>query len=311
MSDIKHLGAHFIERVSNMVVGKGISVGGWNDGLGETHVENMPKDVYSYIWGALPWGAHTMVSEQARRGWNVVLSIPDVFYFDFPYEVDPKERGYNWASRRIDSRNVFNFMPDNLPIHAEFRLDTLGRNFALDDTTQKDDKGVITHQPLPENYQVVGIQGQLWSETVRSEEQAEYMIYPRLLAFAERAWSTPDWHVPYNYQGAKYDSESGVFSDLLKAKRDQQWREFGNTIAQKELGKLDLLGVFYRVPTVGAKVIDNQLHMNSSLPGLPLEFQISGGKWQQYTTPVDISLPVKVRARSANDKRAGRSFIIQ
>jgi len=311
VNDIKHLGAHFIERVSNMVVSKGIAVGGWNDGLGETHVENMPKDIYSYIWGALPWGAHNMVSEQARRGWNVILSIPDVFYFDFPYEVDPKERGYNWASRRIDSRNVFNFMPDNLPIHAEFRVDTSGNHYALDDTLQKNDKGEITHQPLPENYQVVGVQGQLWSETVRSETQAEYMIFPRVLAFAERAWSSPSWHVPYNYQGAKYDKDSGVFNDKLKAQRDAQWQKFGNTIAQKELIKLDRLGVFYRIPTVGAKIIENKLHMNSSLPGLPLEFQQKNEAWQQYTEAVEVSLPVKVRARSANGERAGRSLLLQ
>jgi len=310
VSDIKHLGAHFIERVSNMVISKGIAVGGWNDGLAETHVENMPKEVYSYIWGALPSGAHTMVSEQARRGWNVVLSIPDVFYFDFPYEVDPKERGYNWASRRVDSRNIFNFMPDNLPIHAEFRLDTLGKHYSIDDTVQKNEQGEITHQPLPENYQVAGIQGQLWSETVRSETQAEYMIFPRMIALAERAWSTPNWHVPYNAKGAKYHKDSGVFTDELKAQRDQQWQVFGNSIAQKELPKLDKLGVFYRIPTVGAKVVDQQLYINSSLPGLPLEYRLKGGQWQAYTNPVAVSLPVDVRARNADGTRAGRSFTL-
>lgn len=310
VNDVKHLGAHFIERVSNMVVSKGIAVGGWNDGLGETHVENMPKNVYSYIWGALPSGAHKMVSEQARRNWHVVLSIPDVLYFDFPYEVDPKERGYNWASRRIDSRNVFNFMPDNLPIHAEFRLDTLGRHYEINDTEQRNSQGEVTHKPLPQNFKVDGIQGQLWSETVRSEAQAEYMIFPRLLALAERAWSSASWQVPYNYQGAIYNNESGVFTEALKRQRDIQWRGFSNTVAQKELIKLDKLGVFYRVPTVGAKIIDGKLRMNSSLPGLTLEYQLADQKWQSYTQPVEVSLPVKVRARSANNERAGRSLVL-
>ena len=69
-----------------MVVSKGIAVGGWNDGLKETDVTKMPADVYSYIWDALPWGAHKQVSEQAHRNWNLVLATPDVLYFDFPYQ---------------------------------------------------------------------------------------------------------------------------------------------------------------------------------------------------------------------------------
>ncbi|WP_286271021.1 family 20 glycosylhydrolase [Thalassotalea hakodatensis] len=311
VSDIKHLGAHFIERVSNMIVSKDISVGGWNDGLGETHVENMPKDVYSYIWGALPWGAHKMVSEQAHRGWNVVLSVPDVFYFDFPYEVDPKERGYNWASRRIDSRNVFNFIPDNLPINAEFRLTTLGKPFEIDDTVQKDEDGNVVHKPLPEGFTVAGVQGQIWSETIRSEEQAEYMLYPRLLSLAERAWHEAEWSVPYNYNGAKYSKDTGLLTEELKAQRDAKWQAFGNAIAQKELIKLDKLGVFYRVPTVGAKLIDGKLHINSSLPGLPLEYRVNGGEWQAYDAPVAVSGSVDVRARNAAKDRAGRSFNVQ
>jgi hexosaminidase len=308
--DIKHLGAHFIERVSNMIASKNIAVGGWNDGLGETHVENMPKGVYSYIWGSLPGGAHKMVSEQAHRGWNVVLSIPDVFYFDFPYEVDPKERGYNWASRRIDSRNVFNFMPDNLPIHAEFRVDTSGQNFESDDTIQKNESGKIIHRPMPENFKVAGVQGQIWSETIRSENQAEYMLYPRMIAMAERAWHHANWSVPYNYQGAKYSKGTDILTSDLKAMRDQQWQSFSKTLAQKELIKLDKLGVFYRVPTVGAKIIERKLHINSSLIGLPMEYRQGNNEWVNYTAPVEVSLPVTVRARSADGKRAGRSFTV-
>jgi hexosaminidase len=310
VSDAKHLGAHFIERVSNMIASKGISVGGWNDGLGETHVENMPKDVYSYIWGALPWGAHQQVSEQAGRNWNIVLSTPDVFYFDFPYEIDPKERGYNWASRRVNSRSIFNFMPDNLPVHAEFRVDTLGQAFSIDDRLQKDPEGKITHQPLPENYQISGIQGQLWSETIRSEEQAEYMIYPRLLALAERAWHKPTWEVPYNHQGAMYDQNSGVFTATQKAQREHGWQQFSNTLGQKEFPKLDKTGIFYRVPTVGAKIIAGKLNINSSLLGLPLEYRQVNSDWQEYQNPVEVILPVEVRATTMDGERAGRSLLI-
>ena len=35
-------------------------------------------------------------------------------YFDHPYEPDPEERGYYWATRFTDTPKVFGFMPDNL-----------------------------------------------------------------------------------------------------------------------------------------------------------------------------------------------------
>src|SRR3546814_12455326 len=52
------------------------------------------------------------------RGWDVVLSIPDLGYFDMPYAPHPDESGYNWASRGVDTHQVFGFMPGNIPANA-------------------------------------------------------------------------------------------------------------------------------------------------------------------------------------------------
>ncbi|NIG54924.1 family 20 glycosylhydrolase [Chitinophaga sp. Cy-1792] len=44
---------------------------------------------------------------------------------------------------------------------------------------------------------ISGMQGQMWSEYLPTEAHAQYMIYPRMLAMAERAWSpqsTRDYH---------------------------------------------------------------------------------------------------------------------
>ncbi len=311
ITDAKHLSAHFIERVSTMVANKGISVGGWNDGMGETDAGNMPSDVYSYIWGTFPGGAHKQASEQAHRGWNIVLSIPDLTYFDFPYDFDPKERGYKWASRRVNSQTVFNFMPDNLPVHAEFRVTTKGQPFESNDTLQVDSFGKVLHQPLPRGYKAAGIQGQLWSETVRSVEQAQYMVYPRIISLAERAWHQADWEVPYNENGAVYSNRTASFTPALRAKRDAQWHIFSQALAQKELPKLEAAGVFYRLPTVGAKVIDGKLHANTSLDGVDIEYRQAGGKWLPYSAPVNVQKPISVRTRTFDGTRAGRTLTVQ
>lgn len=311
IKDPKHLGAHFIERVSNMVADKGISVGGWNDGMGETDPANMPQDVYSYIWGTFPGGAHRQASEQANRNWNVVLSVPDLSYFDFPYEIDPKERGYKWASRRVNSRNVFNYMPDNLPAHAEFRVDTLGQPFVSDDRQQVDEHGNITHKPMPKGYKVAGIQGQLWSETVRSTEQAQYMVYPRIISLAERAWHQAEWELAYKSQGEIYSKDTSHFSSEMRQLRDNQWYNFANVVAQKELPKLEHAGVFYRLPTVGAKVIDGKLHANVILAGLAIEYRVNQGEWLDYTGPVAVNGSVTVRTRTFDGRRAGRMLQVQ
>jgi hexosaminidase len=306
--DAEHLGAHFIERISQLVASKGIAVGGWNDGLKETDVTKMPSKVYSYIWDALPWGAHQQVSEQAHRHWDVVLATPDVLYFDFPYQIDPKERGYKWASRRITTRSIFNFMPDNLPIHAEFRVDTLGQNYTANDSKQVTKSGEVSHQPLPKNFTISGIQGQLWSETVRSDEQAEYMIYPRLFALAERAWHQANWQVAYNPKGDTYSQDTDFFTDKLRQVRDKQWLAFSQTLGEKELKKLDLADVFYRVPTVGAKIELGILSANTAIKGLPIEYRVNNGQWQSYKAPIKVNGPVDIRARTRDKQRAGRTM---
>lgn len=42
------------------------------------------------------------------------MSPATYYYFDQPYEPDFEERGLYWASRCLDSRTAFSFVPDHL-----------------------------------------------------------------------------------------------------------------------------------------------------------------------------------------------------
>ena len=255
----------------------------------------------SNAWDVLFWGGHEKVHELANRDWQIVISSPDVLYFDFPYEADPKEHGYYWASRHTNTEKVFQFMPDNLPAHAEIWLDREDNPYRADDRQSKLAKGKTFY----------GIQGQLWSENTRTDSMAEYKIFPRLYALAQRAWHKADWAVPYNYQGAQYSQDSNQFDEKRAALRDEQWRIFANIIGQKALPKLEADQVFYRLPNVGAIIVDGELRANVAFPGLVIEYQVANGAWKTYQHPVNVSGDIKLRSRSFDGKRSSRVSIIE
>ena len=85
-----------------------------------------------------------------------------------------------------------------------------------------------------------GMQGHLWTEAVRTAEQMYGMIFPRMMALAERAWHKASWE----------DISDKKDRD---AKRDGDWVEFANALGYRELSRLDKMGVAYRVPPPGAR----------------------------------------------------------
>jgi len=132
----EELGQYFIIRVAKFLTSQSIQIAGWSDGMGTVDVSKMPDNTQINAWTPLFWDGHKVAHKSANQGWNVVLSLPDVTYFDFPYEADPKERGYYWGTRSTNSRQVFEFMPGNLPLHAEIWNDRTNKPMVLDDRAQ-------------------------------------------------------------------------------------------------------------------------------------------------------------------------------
>jgi hexosaminidase len=297
VTKMSELGAYFIERVAGILSELDIETAGWSDGMEHTRVENMPAIVQANAWDVLFWGGHNKVHQLANRDWQIVISTPDVLYFDFPYEASPKEHGYYWASRHTNTEKVFQFMPDNLPVHAEFWLDREDNTYVSDDTKT----------PLMKGQTFLGIQGQLWSENTRSDEMAEHKVYPRLLALAERAWYLPNWAVPYDYQGTQYSQKTQFFTTELQNKRDQSWHLFANVLGKKEFVKLELSGIDYRLPTVGAVIEQGILKANIAFPGLVIEYQEEQSTlWKKYHKPIAVKGSVQIRSRALNGLRTGR-----
>lgn len=229
----------------------------------------------------------------SNRGFETLVAVPDFLYFDFPQEVDPEERGYYWATRYTDTRKVFGFAPENLPQNAETSVNREGNSWTA--------AGNAANQGF------VGMQGQLWSETVRTPEQFDYMVYPRLLALAERAWSKASWELDY-VPGVTF---SGSTNLVDKNARTADYASFAAALGYKELKKLDAAGIRYRVSVPGASIASGQLIMNSDLPGLPLEYSTNGTTFTSYTGITSSNGVVAIRARSADGSRIGRADTVE
>ena len=87
---------------------------------------------------------------------------------------------------------------------------------------------------------LLGMAGALWSETVRTPSQLQSMIYPRLLALAERAWH-------------KACFENEVDKVKRERVRKMEWEAFANTLGHKELARLDKMDIDYHIPVPGAR----------------------------------------------------------
>lgn len=290
----KQLGAYFIERISADLAKRDIAVAGWSDGLGHTDPAKMPAHVQTNIWSNLHAGGVAEAHGQANRGWKTVLSIPDLGYFDMPYAADPNETGYDWASRGVDSFQVFGFMPGNLAANAALIPNILAQP-----------KGIADTVPLQPGHSIAGIQAQLWSETVRRDSQVDYMLFPRLLALAERAWSKPDWEPAY-VAGAGYEpNDPRVDRTRLLA----GWRDFAGRMGV-QMRLLDRAGVTYRLAPPGARIVNGRLDANAEIAGTPIEYRTGGTGWTRYDGPVAVTGAVELRTRTPDGRRASRTVTV-
>lgn len=287
---VEQLGPMFIERVSADLARKDIKVAGWSDGLNHTDPAGMPRDVQSNIWGDLFTTGPAEAHRHANRGWKAVVSVPNVLYFDVPYAPHPLERGYDWPTRGTDSFKVFSFLPENLPANASVMKDIRDKPTSVADA-----------EPLQPGRLLAGAQAQLWSETVRSDALVDYMLFPRLIAFAERAWHRAPWEPAYRPGTAFAFGDGQVDPQAVKS----DWNSFAARLAG-QMRQLDRAGIAYRIAPPGARVVAGMLEANSEFPGQPIEYRANGGRWTLYRGPVRLSDPVQLRTRAYDGRRASR-----
>ncbi|KAL8594715.1 hypothetical protein ACOMHN_051661 [Nucella lapillus] len=289
---------YFGRQVSNITARLGLNLAAWEDGVMESG--STPYDrsllanqhVYAYAWDNVwAWGVAYRAYKLANAGFKVVMAQATHLYLDHPYEPDPEERGLYWATRFTSTRKSFSFMPSDLYANAD--VSRSGDPVKQEDLCGKDGESCV---PLTKPQNIAGMQAHLWSELIRTRQQADYMLFPRLLAIAERAWHEPTWEQEKTNQQAR---ERG---------READWVDFANTLGYRELARLDRQGIEYRVPPPGAIVSDGKLLTNVPYPGLSVEYSQDGGTtWCHISGDLPLtSRSVLLRTRSAAGGRYSR-----
>ena len=282
----------FYGRVEQILKAQGLVPAGWEEiAVRKTsrdgHRTNIPNPDFAtrgwraYVWNNVPGdGAEDLAYRLANGGYDVVLSPVSNLYFDLAWNQNPEETGLDWGGY-VDLRKPFQFIPfdyyRNVPVDPSVfvgkdRLTDYGR----------------AH--------IVGIQANLWSETLGAEGRVEYMLLPRLFALAERAWAPdPDW--ARERDTAKSDS-------LYR----EAWSRFVNVVGQRELPRLDreVPGLNYRIPTPGLKVEDGMVHCSIELPGFTLRYTTDGSEPTVRSSAVHGPIPFRGTVRVAAFNTAGR-----
>ena len=294
IKDISELYDYNLHRLKEILAHYQIQLAGWEDILldhtsssqEETNLksETFDYEVIPYVWNNI-WGEgrEDMVYKFANAGFKTIMSNSAAFYFDMADDRDMESQGLNWSGY-VDYFDCWAINPDNV-----FGNDVLLKKHGI--TNSYADKKVKLSPQKKSNF--LGIQSQLWSETLREEAILDQLFMPNLPYFAERAWSAePKWMKEIN-------------PDIQKEKMELAWNVFSNTVGQRILPLTDQLygGMQYHIPKPGAKYEDGYLTAKVDFPGLIIRYTIDG------TTP-DNSDPIihgKVKVKS-NDPILLRAF---
>lgn len=185
--NIELMKSYYIENVLDIAEAKGVKISGWQEVVMdlEDHVyERLKKNLYSVNFWHTGHGQEEYPYKYANDGVPVVLSNMTNTYVDFAYTPDKTERGLSWGGF-VDERRSFSLLPYD--IYRSVRWDDKGR--MRDIASLPEGK-----TPLEVKENVVGVQAQLWTETVRCFDHVTSYVFPKVCGVFERAWNaSPSW----------------------------------------------------------------------------------------------------------------------
>jgi hexosaminidase len=298
---------YYFDKMEKMLTKRGLALSGWEEiAMRKTVLDGKNKYIpnpdfankgfRAHVWNnGIGWGDEDLPYRLANAGYKVVLSSVSNLYFDLAYEKATDEPGYNWAGFN-DTEKPFYFIP--FDYYKNTKEDTNGNPI---EKSLFDGKERLTYYGKSN---ILGIQGQLFSENVRDTNILEYLLFPKLLALAERAWvQNPSWATEKNLE-------------KMNISYNKDWSMFVNVLGKKELPRLDYYsgGFKYRIPPVGAIIDAGKVKANIQQPGFVIRYTTDGSEPtinnEIYTKPLEVKGKITLAAFS-NYGRKGKSTEIE
>ena len=282
LAKIRDLKDYFLEQILEMLDKRNIQAVGWQDivmkpdNTVNEHFRN--SKVLNYCWNTIPeQGGDEVPYKLANAGYPIILCNVGNFYLDMAYCYHVEEPGLRWGGY-VDEYVTFDMLP--FDIYKSLRRNL--KDESVDVKTASNGKQPLTKEGYKN---IKGLSGQIWAETIRSFEQIEYYLFPKVFGLAERAWNAqPSWAL---------SPDSKVYADAK--------RKYNAGIVTYELPRLAKRGINFRVSPPGIIVKDGLLFVNTTNPNAVIRYTTDGSeptensvKWQ---TPIACDAPqIKAKA---------------
>ena len=272
---------YYIKRISQLLAARKIRIEGWQE-VALNHKPEFNTVVAPRVAGVNAWstvGSRSDVPYRlANDGYPVILSNVTNFYMDMAYSWHQNEQGLHWGGK-VDEFDAWSALPANIYASARTAVDGTPINI----TTAGDGKVGLEK---PEN--IIGVQAQLWGETLRSFDEVQYMLLPKMMGVSERAWTAmPEW--------SKNLTDNQAYNEAR--------HQYNLKIGTRELPLLKGMGYTFRVGPPGIKLVDGKLMINTQYPDELVTYTLDGSEptvdSPRWTAPVPVKTqPQVIKAKA-------------
>ena len=254
IEDEKALHAYFVKRLAHILKDRNVPVYGWQE-IALGHGAEYDTEIAPLTGGINAWSTKVKKGElpvpvrAVQSGYPTILSNVEHFYFDLSYNEHPAEPGLRWGGHTNEFTAFDGYAAKLCP--------AVGQNGG----------------------KVIGLNAQVFGETMRSPDQLLMSLTPKIFGLAERAA-----HPDSTYTKAQFNKIIGN-------------KELPN--AEKRFNNNNCGYVHVNQP--GIKQLDGKVYINAPYEGGTIRYTLDGTepteKSATYTGPLSIKNGEEVRAR--------------